>query len=238
MALLRWIHLRKLVPLTDLIKQMEGGARGTPPPRPAVAPAAPAGPPKPSVPVGGARVAPASGSGPRTDTVKAIEAKRADAAAALAPVDPSILKDAFLSEVRKSKKFFFGTVVAQAQRIEFTGDKVVFTFAPQHRALRAQLEQSRAWLESTASQLAGRRMTVAAAEGTADAPSHDKEISGAAGAPLSPSGGEGGSPAGAAPAGGNDRAKTLKERALSDPGVQTMLDVFAAEIKDVEEKEA
>jgi hypothetical protein len=30
----------------------------------------------------------------------------------------------------------------------------------------------------------------------------------------------------------------LKERALSDPGVQTMLDVFAAEIKDVEEKEA
>ena len=35
-----------------------------------------------------------------------------------------------------------------------------------------------------------------------------------------------------------DRAKTLKERALSDPGVQTMLDVFAAEIKDVEEREA
>ena len=30
-------------------------------------------------------------------------------------------------------------------------------------------------------------------------------------------------------------AKTLKERALSDTGVQTMLDVFAAEIKDVEE---
>ena len=32
-----------------------------------------------------------------------------------------------------------------------------------------------------------------------------------------------------------DRQQTLKERALSDTGVQTMLDVFAAEIKDVEE---
>jgi DNA polymerase-3 subunit gamma/tau len=28
MALLRWVHLRKLVPLTDLIEQMQGGARG------------------------------------------------------------------------------------------------------------------------------------------------------------------------------------------------------------------
>ena len=32
-----------------------------------------------------------------------------------------------------------------------------------------------------------------------------------------------------------DQKQSLKERALSDTGVQTMLDVFAAEIKDVEE---
>jgi len=38
-----------------------------------------------------------------------------------------------------------------------------------------------------------------------------------------------------ASAGGGDRAQSLKDRALSDTGVQTMLDVFAAEIKDVEE---
>src|SRR3954452_23593959 len=30
MALLRWIHLRKLVPLADLIKQVEGGSSATP----------------------------------------------------------------------------------------------------------------------------------------------------------------------------------------------------------------
>jgi len=34
---------------------------------------------------------------------------------------------------------------------------------------------------------------------------------------------------------GGDPKQALKERALSDAGVQTMLDVFAAEIKDVEE---
>jgi hypothetical protein len=34
---------------------------------------------------------------------------------------------------------------------------------------------------------------------------------------------------------GPDRQQALKDRALADTGVQTMLDVFAAEIKDVEE---
>jgi hypothetical protein len=133
--------------------------------------------------------------------------------------------------VRKAKKFFFGTVVAQAQKIEFTADKVVFTFGPQHRALRAQLEQTRAWLETAASQLAGRRIAVAAAEGvaggSADPAAADTEEARQFPA-ASPSPGE--SPEDA------DRARTLKDRALSDPGVQTMLDVFAAEIKDVEER--
>jgi hypothetical protein len=171
---------------------------------------------------------------PRADTVKAVEAKRAGAASAdgvpnLQAVDSSILKDAFLSEVRKAKKYFFGTVVAQAQRIEFRGDAVVFTFAPQHRALRAQLEQTRAWLEAAASQLAGRAVSIAAAEGFADAtsdPPASADARPAAAAAVAP------------PPKEPDRARTLKERALSDPGVQTMLDVFAAEIKDVEEREA
>jgi len=140
---------------------------------------------------------------------------------ALTPVDPSSLKDAFLAEIRKSKKFFYGTVVAQAQKIEFEGDRAVFTFAPQHRTLRAQLEQNRTWLEAAATQLAGRKITIAAAEGTAAA------------SPAS-------TPAAASPdataqAAIADRQQALKERALSDTGVQTMLDVFAAEIKDIEE---
>jgi len=184
------------------------------------------------------------------DTVKAVEAKRAAAPPVsppddrrseggpdLKPVDPAILKDSFLSEVRKAKKFFYGTVVAQAQRIEFEGDKVVFTFGPQHRALRTQLDQNRPWLEAAATQLAGRRIAVAAAEGSAET-SGPPSPAGAAPA-ARPAGFGETPPAGTkANAGGGsegDRAKTLKERALSDTGVQTMLDVFAAEIKDVEE---
>jgi hypothetical protein len=129
------------------------------------------------------------------------------------------LKDAFLSEVRKSKKFFYGTVVAQAQRIDIDSDRVVFTFAPQHRALRGQLDvpETRVWLDALATQLSGRKMTVTSAEGTAPA--------GKAGV--------------AEPAAGTpeqDRQSDLRQQALADSGVQAMLDVFAAEIKDVEER--
>ena len=143
-----------------------------------------------------------------------------------------MLRDAFLSEVKKTKKFFFNTVVAQAQKIEFTADKVVFTFAPQHATMRAQLERSGPWLETMASQLAGRKIAVAAAEGVASP--------GESGPESSPPPARTGSAASPAPAAANqnERATKLKERALSDPGVQTMLDVFGGEIKDVEEKEA
>ena len=246
MALLRWLHLRKLVPLTDLIQQMQSGAPVSPAVRslasPSIRPpvsapvASPVGRPVAS-PVGFPTGSPAPGAS-KAATVKAIEAKRtvapaasaatggADAGPNLKAVDPSQLKDAFLGEIRKVKKFFYGTVVAQAQRIEFEGDKVVFAFGPQHRALRVQLEQNRPWLEAAASQLAGRRMSVTAAEGMGAA---------APGAVRDASGAGGGAARAEAEAGGPDRQQSLKDRALSDTGVQTMLDVFAAEIKDVEE---
>ena len=232
MALLRCVHLRKLVPLTDLIQQVQANGPSAPATRPvAPRPAAPTAPPLPS----------------RADTVRTVEAKRAlptqpmastppatapKAAVAsevsngpnLKAVDPSLVKDTFLGEIRKAKKFFYGTVVAQAQRIDVEGDKVVFTFGPQHRALRAQLDQNRPWLEAAASQLGGRKMTVAAAEGTGVATNQSSAPSGAAAASAH-----------AAEPAGADRQQALKDRALADNGVQTMLDVFAAEIKDIEE---
>jgi DNA polymerase III subunit gamma/tau len=229
MALLRWIHLRKLVPLTDLIQQLEGGARLA---APKPAPAGGGGPP----------VAPAS----KASTVRAVEARRVtpppppapprsnagggrdEAAPSLKAVDPSELKKTFLAEIRKAKKFFYGTVVAQAQRIDFDGDTVIFAFGPQHRALRVQLEQNRAWLESAATQLAGRKMSVTAAEGTASTSATQPAAS-----PVT--GGQPSRPDAVPPRHAPDRRQSLKERALSDTGVQNMLDVFAAEIKDVEE---
>jgi DNA polymerase-3 subunit gamma/tau len=266
MALLRWIHLRKLVPLTELIQQVGGGGATAPPgarpaavrptvslpagsavPRPATAAIAPDGSvsPKPASIASAGGLAPPPAAPPtRASTVKAVEARRAtsspserlkagegppaatDTAPDLKAVAPVDLKDAFLGEIRKAKKFFFGTVVAQALQIKLEPDRFVFVFGPQHRALRVQLEQNRAWLESAATQLAGRKMTVAAAEASAATPSDQHR-------PAADSG----SASRVAPEGPSaaDRQQALKERALSDTGVQTMLDVFAAEIKDVEE---
>ena len=135
-----------------------------------------------------------------------------------ATLDPAELKEAFLSEIRKSKKFFHNTVVAQAQRIDVEPERFVFVYGPQHRALRSQLEQNRSWLETTASELAGRRMSVVSAEG--------------AGGPQTSAST---SPPAARGSAAPDRQNALKQQALADAGVQAMLDVFPAEIRDVEE---
>jgi DNA polymerase III subunit gamma/tau len=214
MALLRWIHLRKLVPLSDLIQQMEKGgslvARPTMPPPASVRSVAP--------------------EGNRAATVQAVQTRReaakpVETTAALpdvAPVASSEFKDAFLAEVRRQKKFFYGTVIAQAQRIDVEGDRVNVVFSPQHRAMRAQLEQTRPLLETIATQLAGRRMTVAALEGSLGG-----------GASTAP---DAARPAASSPDAQPDRQAALREQALADPAVQSMLDVFAAEIKEVEER--
>jgi hypothetical protein len=101
-----------------------------------------------------------------------------------------------------------------AQRIDIDGDRVVFTFAPIHRVLRGQLDQQKPWLETLASQLAGRRMSIVTVEGTTAAPP-----------------GKGGAQLGAPP----DRQAELRQQAMSDSGVQAMLDVFGGEIKEIEE---
>jgi DNA polymerase III subunit gamma/tau len=253
MALLRWIHLRQLVPIADLIQGLD---KGTPPagrsqggtlppgagarslPQVSVPARAPITAPRPAGPAPVAAAPAGSTEPPRRPappparppfaaaaTVKAVEARReaarpapaGDALPDVQPVGPELLKDAFLSEVRKSKKFFYGTVVAQAQRIDIEGDRVVFTFAPQHRALRVQLDQNRVWLDALASQLSSRKMAVVSAEGTA-----------VAGKPDTPGGGPASAPDTA-------RQSDLRQKALADSSVQAMLDVFAAEIKDVDE---
>ena len=74
-----------------------------------------------------------------------------------------------LSSIREQNKMFYGMVVAQAQKVEVEGDTIVFTFAPVHKALRAQLEGKRGWIEQLAQAVAGRKMAVVAREGAAGA---------------------------------------------------------------------
>jgi DNA polymerase-3 subunit gamma/tau len=229
MALLRWIHLRRLVPLSDLIQNLEKApGRGTATPPPAGTS------PQRSAPEATSRP-PAKTPSATAATITAIEARKeatplpSKPATAPAPASPATssagladVKEAFLADVQKSKKFFYGTVIAQAQKIEIHTDRVVLTYAPQHRALRAQLDQMRVWLEEVASRIAGSRMSVVGAEGASTATA---------------SAGRAAAVAGEGPALNNppDRQSALKQQALADSGVQAMLDVFAAEIKEVEE---
>jgi DNA polymerase-3 subunit gamma/tau len=211
MALLRLIHLRKLVPLSDLIAGLEKGGV----PRAAAAPA----PPKP---------APAKPLSTTAATVRAVENRpRPDPPAPGngSPAAPASahggapIKEAFLAELQKTKKYFYGTVVAQAH-IDFEPERIVFRFGPQHGALRQQFDQMRPWLEDVATRLAGRKTAVIGADAPTGTAGKAAQAGRGADAPKAP----------------EDRQAALKQQALSDAGVQAMLDVFAAEIKEVEER--
>jgi DNA polymerase-3 subunit gamma/tau len=188
MALLRWIHMRKLVPLAELLGGIQGASTSKPP---SFVPTTAAAPPPSREPRAPAKVAPPPA-----------------APVAATPVEGG--KESFLAEIRKAKMFFYNTVVAQAQKIEFGADRVTFTFLPAHRTLREQLEQNRSWLESIASTIRGKRMTVAAAQTEAPV----TEVSTVPALPKPPD---------------------LKANAMGDAAVQAMLDVFPTEIEDVEE---
>ena len=217
MVLLRWMHLRKLVPLTEWMEQMSaGGGLKSPALTSKVAhPGSPA-------PVRRAAASSKSRAAERTLTSSPPRPSTPPVASPGVAMAGGQLKDAFLAEVRAGKGFFYNTVVAQAQRIDVADDAVTFTFLPTHRALHDQFNETRPWLEATAERLTGRRIVVTAvqaAEGGAGTPP-------ASGSPPKSAGAQ---PAAPAP------ARDLKAEAMSSSAVQAMLDVFPAEIRDVEE---
>jgi DNA polymerase III subunit gamma/tau len=216
MALLRWIHLRKLVPIEDLIAGKTTLA--APPGRPAPAPAAAA---KPTA------AAAKTAAPPRRESADAPPAdpRAADVPAADAAVAPGrTFKDAFLAEIRKAKVAFYNMVVAQARTIEAGADRIEFTFSANQRALKEQVEQNKSWLESIALQ-AGRKVTVTARQDGSASPEPR------AASPES----RAARPESRAPGTDADKKAALKQQALADSGVQAMLEVFPAEIRDVEE---
>jgi hypothetical protein len=201
MALLRWIYLRKMVAIEDLIAGAPGAS--------ARAPVAPSAPRAPQAAPRTIASAPGASAG-KPEAPRVPEVPKAPEAPARSP------KDAFLNEIRKQKMSFYSMVVAQAQKIELSGDQITFSFSPPQKFLHEQVVQGKAWLESLAQQATGRRFTVASVH--------------AAGAAASTSA--------AAPAdkpGAADRKSALREQALADPGVQAMLEIFPADIRDVEE---
>ncbi|MCU0255665.1 MAG: DNA polymerase III subunit gamma/tau [Vicinamibacterales bacterium] len=272
MALLRWVHLRQLVPLADLLAALERGdgsplaarptrgpassptsrqasraaqpgpssatstadqvrrlqetlaARGTgraaTPPPAATGDSGAAGTSPPAEGAGGAPKARADASarraeahestaaGPGAGTGAGVPGQSQDGA----PPGPGATdwKERFLDEARKSKRLLFNTSLAQAQRVELVPGRLTLAFTPLQKVPRAQAEDNRAWLEAAAAAVTGGPVTLELAEAEAPPPS-----------PAKPA---------------VDEAKQqLRQRALAEPVVQTMLDVFTAEIRDVEE---
>jgi DNA polymerase-3 subunit gamma/tau len=264
MALLRWMHLRKLMPIEDIIAAVKSGAgpgtgagpaagsftraRVAPPvrpaaplPRPIARPAELSQPARAARPVVAAapKASPVAVPPPPAGGAGMGQSAPAEGPAESASADgapPADFKDAFLAEIRKSKFVFYNTVVAQAQKIEVTANRVTFSFSSSQGALRQNCEQNRAWLETTAAASAGRRISVVS---QTDASPSQSPASGTS-SPTSPA-----MPSASAPDAANAEAvaaqaaatrKTdLREQALADAGVQAMLEVFPAEIRDVEE---
>jgi DNA polymerase-3 subunit gamma/tau len=226
MMLVKWIHLRKLTPLSDLIERLGTGTTGTtgtsgttgtrampsarapmPGVRPQVASPAPpvsvqaaAPTPAPAPPRAAVYAAPL---GPRGSVEP-----QSDEPAGSGPD----VKSALLASIRESNKAFYGMVIQQAQQIEIEGNAVVFTFAPAHKSLRTRLDDKRAWLEGLAQTAGGRKMTIVTREGQ----------------PVA-------APTSAAKEQAAARQAELRDRAKADPAIQTVLDVFGGQVEDVEE---
>jgi hypothetical protein len=137
----------------------------------------------------------------------------------------SALKDALLAEIRTGKKILYELSIASAQRIDMSDDAVTFTFGANQNAARGNLEQNRQWIEAAALRLAGHRVNVVVAQSAAPAPPQPESTA----APAGPAN---------APAAADDKksgGRDLKAEAMSSSAVQALLDVFPAEIRDVEE---
>jgi DNA polymerase III subunit gamma/tau len=141
MALLRLMHLRKLVPLSELlsggsrvssVQSVQNVQKVAPRPTPtAPRPAAPAASPRPQVP-----------------------------SAPAAPSGGSDFKDRFLAEVKSGKSTFYNLVVASAFRIEASASGVSFAFLPNQKNAKGQCEEQKAWLASIAEKVAGKPVPI------------------------------------------------------------------------------
>jgi len=142
------------------------------------------------------------------------------------PVDPdpptaasqagAVLKEAFIAAIGEKRPMVYGTMVAQARRIDLDDNRVVFRFGPNQTMLGDQVAQEKAWLEELATGLAGRRITVTADVAKGEPGTLPAQASARSAAPAAP-------------------ARDLKAEAMRDPVLQSLLDVIPAEVKDITE---
>jgi len=216
MALLRLMHLRKLVPLSDLLS---GSARVPNVPRvpevpkglvPKVAsvPNVPTAPPvaKPLAPVG-------------TGNVRNQASGTLGTSGTPGTGSTDGFKDKFLSELKAAKSTFYNLVVASAFRIDASPSAIVFTFLPNQKNAKSQCDEQKAWLQSIAEKVAGRPVPVSIAVADAGAqPSPAPTL-----------------PASSAPA-QKSSPDELKAEAMANSTVQAVLEIFPVDKTTIEER--
>jgi DNA polymerase III subunit gamma/tau len=187
------------------------------PARPSASPSSPAA----SAPPPAARPTPPAPAAHAAPAAPAAPAPSSPAAASYSgpALSGDALRDTFLAEVKKTKaKFLYNTLIASARRVEVADGVITFVFGMRPSTLQGQFEAQRASLEEIATSIAGRPMRIATIDEKDSAPGHGGSSGGGA----------------RANAAGGDQEK-LKAAVMAEPAVQAMLDVFPAEIKDVEE---
>ncbi len=230
MALLRLMHLRKLVPLAELL---EGGGRSLAAPmarpaapaaaRPAMPPpraAAPGAPPRPATP-------PPAAMRPAAPPPAAAPPPVRAAAASGEPL-PENAREQFLGAIKTAKVFFFNAVVAQAYKIDVTPAMITFAFLPRQKVPKAQCEENRALLEGIAEQTFGRGIPVKVTTVDGD-PAQAEAIGGAASAATTPR------PVMKSPVAAGPGGDSLRDEAMANPVVQSMLEIFPVEKVKIEE---
>ena len=228
MALLRWVHLRKLVPLTELLSGDGGSLPVALPPRgtggtpPQARPGAPASRPTPSTPLARTPAVPPS----RASMPPASAASTPPSAVAPAPEAPTSramlvddvseaalarFREAFLAEIKRTRpQSDWGMIFMPAKKVEVAVGSVVFVYENRARLLLSRFDALKADLSTLATNLAGRPMAVSSRD-------------------------EAGASAAAVPAAQQGEKDKLKAAVMSEPAVQSFLDVFPADIRDVEE---
>ncbi|MFA5910853.1 MAG: DNA polymerase III subunit gamma/tau [Vicinamibacterales bacterium] len=214
MGLLRLMHLRKLVPLGELL----GLAEKTPA-RPALAPRAPVA------------VAARPAAAPKPVAMAPAVAPPAPAPkpAVAASASDGSLKDAFLAEIKSAKSTFYNLVVASAYSIEATASGITFAFQPNKKNAKAQCEDQKAWLATIAEKVAGRAIPVSIVIAEAGAPPAPAPST--LGSPVAAAGGL--SAGASAKAGSSD---DVKAEAMANSTVQAVLEIFPVEKTTVEER--
>jgi hypothetical protein len=120
-------------------------------------------------------------------------------------------REAFLAEIKRTRpQSDWGMIFMPAKKVEVAVGSVVFVYENRARLLLSRFDALKADLSTLATNLAGRPMAVSSRD-------------------------EAGASAAAVPAAQQGEKDKLKAAVMSEPAVQSFLDVFPADIRDVEE---